>query len=91
MVEFLEIHGTIPLFSQQGLEKLNNDATKYDFRSTNHHDEASLKQLLLKFNRLEELKDNGYGRLKLHHIYRICKITGHNARICTLRSVDLQL
>ena len=88
MAEFLEIYKTIALFSQQGLEKLNDDVTKFYFRSTNHHDEASLKQILLKLNRLEELEDNGYGCLKLLHICKICKQSGHNARTCALRSSE---
>ena len=86
IAEFLNIHGTIALFSQQGLEKMNDDVTKFYFRSINHHDEASLKQILQKLNRLEELEDNGYGRLKLLHICRICRQSGHNARTCELRS-----
>ena len=88
MTEFLEIHKTIALFSQQGLEKLNDDVTKFYFRSTNHHNEGSLKQILLKLNRLEELEDSGYGRSKLLHICKICRQPGHNARTCTLRSPD---
>ena len=67
MAELLEIYKTIALFFQQGLEKLNDDVTKFYFRSTNHHDEA-LKQIPLKLNRLKELEDNGYSCLKLLHI-----------------------
>ena len=80
--EFLAVHGTITVFSQQGLEKLNDDVTKYYFRSTNHHDKECLKQIILKLNRLEELEDNGYGRQKLSHVCRICKQIGHNAKTC---------
>ena len=32
IAEFLDIHGTIVLFSQQGLEKMNDDVTKFYFR-----------------------------------------------------------
>ena len=80
--EFLSVHGTIAAFSQQGLEKLNDDVTKYYFRSTNHRDKECLKQIILKLNRLEELEDNCYGRKKLSHVYRICKQVGHNAKTC---------
>jgi len=62
--EFLAAHGTIAVFSQQGLEKLNDDVTKYYFRSTNHCDKECLKQIILKLNRLEELENNGYGQQK---------------------------
>ena len=80
--EFLSVHGTIAAFSQQGLEKLNDDVTKYYFRSTNHRDKECLKQIILKLNRLEELEDNCYGRKKLSHVCRICKQVGHNAKTC---------
>lgn len=30
IAEFVNIHGTIALFSQQGLEKMNDDVTKFD-------------------------------------------------------------
>ena len=53
--EFLDMYGTIIAFSQQGLEKLNDEVTQDYFRSTNHRDGESLKQLLLKLNQLEEL------------------------------------
>ena len=68
--DFPEIHGTIALFSQQGLEKLNDDIAKYYSRSTNHHDEVSF------FYRLKELEDH----LKLSHVCRVCKQIGHNIR-----------
>ena len=37
------------------LEKLNDVYTNYYFKNTNHHEFDSLKQLLLKKNRLETL------------------------------------
>lgn len=80
--EFLEIYRTISQFSQQGLEKLNDDITKDYFRSTNHRDPDALKQLLLKLNRLEELADQDCGRSKQVHICKRCKNAGHNSRTC---------
>ena len=56
IADFLEIHRIVALFSQQGLEKLNNGITKYYSRSTNHHDEVSLRQILLKPYHLIELE-----------------------------------
>jgi len=66
--EFIDMYKTIAPFSQQGLEKLNDEITKYYFRSTNHHDKDSLQQILLKLNRLEKLEDSGYARQKLQHM-----------------------
>ena len=57
--EVLEAYGSIAIFNQQGLEKLNDELTQSYFRSTNHRDEESLKQLLLKLNRLQELVHSG--------------------------------
>jgi len=83
--QFLEMHGTLAPFSQQGLEKLNNDLTKDYFRSTNHRDSDALKQMLLKPNRIEDLTDRECTRSKNLYTCRICKHTGHNARTCELR------
>ena len=49
--EFIEIHGDVNSYSQQGLEKLNDITTSQFFRSTNK--KGSLKQILEKRNRLE--------------------------------------
>ena len=46
--QFIKIYGTLAPFSQQGLEKLNDDITKDYFRSTNHHDTELLTQLMFK-------------------------------------------
>ena len=55
--QFLEMHGTLAPFSQQGLENLNDDLTKGYFRSTNHRNSDALKQMLLKLNRIEDVTD----------------------------------
>ena len=44
--------GSLAKFSQQGLEKLNDDITKAYFKSTNHRNEEALRQIMLKLNRL---------------------------------------
>ena len=46
---------------------------------------ASLKQILLKLNRLE---DDGYGHLKLSHVCEACKQIGHNARTYELKNPE---
>ena len=55
--EFIELYGKISPFTQQGLEKLNDKTTKYFFRSTNQRELDSLKQIVLKRNRVEYLED----------------------------------
>ena len=84
--EFLEIYGTIVAFSQQGLEKLNDEITQDYFRSTNHRDgHESLKQLLLKRNRLEEMAYTDCSRKKQIQNCKIFKKPGHNSRTCKQR------
>ena len=70
------------MYSQQGLEKLNDNVTKHYFGSTNHRDKDALTQMLLKLNRLEELTDEGAIRPKQLHQCTLCKKTGHNSRTC---------
>ena len=79
--EMLELHGSLADFTQQGVEKLNDIITQDYFKSTNHRD--SLKHIMLKLNRLEDLSDSGYSRTKVKHTCSICKEEGHNARTCT--------
>ena len=85
--QFIKIYGTLSPFSQQGLEKLNDDITKDYFRSTNHHDTESLSQLMFKLNRLEELSHDSY-RIKNTHVCKLCKSTGHNSRTCPSKSKE---
>ena len=53
--DFLRKYGSLAPFSQQGLEKLNDDLTKSFFSGTNHHDQNALQQMLQKLNHIEEL------------------------------------
>ena len=69
--EFLDMYRAIVAFSQQGLEKLNDEVTQ-DFRSTDHGDGESLNQLLFKLKHLEEMTyDDCYHKNK----YRLAKYT----------------
>ena len=52
---YLEKFGNFAVFSQQGLEKLNDEITKAYFNSINHRSKVALDQIMLKFNRLEAL------------------------------------
>ena len=78
----LRQYGSLAPFSQQGLEKLNDDLTKSFFSSTNHRDLNALQQMLLKLNRIKELSDNDRCRVKRVHVCKVCKKPGHNARTC---------
>ena len=80
--EFLNLYGSLLPFSQQGLEKLNDNLTKDYYRNTNHQEEGALRQLLLKLNRLEELTDKTSERKKQVHHCKICNQEGHNSRTC---------
>ena len=50
--EFLSLYQNIVHYTQQGLEKYNDRASKDVFRSTNHKEIDALKQLFLKTNRI---------------------------------------
>ena len=84
--EFIELYGSLAPFSQQGLERLNDNITKDYFRSTNHRQDA-LRMLLMKLNRLEELQ--GEERHKQVHHCKLCHNSGHNSRTCPLRQSEL--
>lgn len=74
VVEMLEIHGQISLFTQEGLEKLNDQSTVNFFSATNRKGAQALKQLLLKAKRITYYQDNGYTR---EHGKRHCSRCGH--------------
>ena len=63
--EFMQVHGSILEFTQQGLEKLNHNTTKNFFRSSCHRGEDAIRQLIVKQNRLEHLEDLGAKRQKV--------------------------
>ena len=46
--DFIQLHGSLLAFTQQGLEKYNDITTKYYFRSTHHKGEQALRQLMEK-------------------------------------------
>ena len=71
--EFIELHGKISPFTQQGLEKLNDKTTKYFFRSTNQRGLDFLKQIVLKRNRVAEKRSFNCSN---------CNLQGHNIKIC---------
>lgn len=80
--EFLRLYGSLAPYSQQGLEKLNDDVTKMYYRGTNHRIKEALEQILLKRNRTEELARQSCSRTKRLHKCTLCGKSGHNARNC---------
>ena len=82
MTEFISLHGNLVSFSQQGLEKLNDFSTKQFQQASSHRTIESLKQMLEKRNRIENLEDSGYHRIKKVLTCSKCKKTGHSKRSC---------
>ena len=82
--EFLLKYKNLVLFTQQGMEKLN-DQTTIDFaKSTNHnyHNLEALTQLMNKRNRIEHLQDSGFQRVPREKTCSVCNEKGHNSRTC---------
>ena len=82
--EFLSKYGNLVMYTQQGMEKLNDETTINFARSTNYNfrNLDALKQLLQKKNRLEYLEDTGFERKPLMHKCSVCNETGHNKLTC---------
>ena len=80
--EFLGIHGAIVLYTQQGLEKLNDSLTKFYYLGSNHRETEALTQMLQKANRLTHLSENGCQRSKQQQVCSSCHQQGHNRRTC---------
>ncbi len=81
-VQFIDLHGNVSKFSEQGLEKLNDLTTKHYLRGTNHRETEALQQLIEKRNRLEYLECTGHQRIKRKLTCSICGKEGHNKRTC---------
>ena len=89
--EFLCNHSNLVQFTQQGMEKLNDQTTIDYARSTNHDYRSleALQQLIEKKNRIEYLED--------HHLQRetrpihcsLCHQVGHNRLSCERNSTSI--
>lgn len=83
VAETLRLHGNVSFFSQQGLEKMNDVVTKWFFRSSNYRGEDSLKQVMMKQNRLNYLSSS-CSRVKTVTVKcKQCSTVGHNKRSCS--------
>lgn len=80
--EFIRLYGNPTKFTEQGLEKLNDLTTTHYLRSTNPKDMDALQQLIMKRNRLENLKLEGFQCQKRKCTCSKCGQTGHNKRKC---------
>lgn len=81
--EFLSLYKNIAYFTQQGMEKINDTASKDYFRSTNHTGISALKQLFLKKNRIHFLEAEGCERVKARYRCKNCSKNSHNIKTCT--------
>ena len=81
--EFLKLYGNINIFNQQGLEKYNDQSSRDYFRSTNHRNLESLRQMLLKKNRVQLLEAMGAECAKKSYLCSNCNISGHSIKTCT--------
>ena len=81
--EFLHKHMNINQFTQQGIEKLNDQTTLEFAKSTNYnfHNLDALKQIR-KCNRIEYLEDHGFQRLTKTITCSVCQEKGHNSHTC---------
>ena len=81
--EFMQIHGSVLPFTQQGLEKYNDVMTKQYFRATCHRDTQALRQILEKQNRIEYLRDRDAKKPKCFETKcSNCHQPGHKRLTC---------
>ena len=80
----VQLNGNLSQFTPQGLEKLNDDITKWYFGATSLCHEAVLKQILLKQNRIIKFQFDGAKReAKFNWTCANCKKKGHSHKAYT--------
>ncbi|KAJ8019299.1 hypothetical protein HOLleu_42180 [Holothuria leucospilota] len=77
----LRLHGNISNFSQQGLEKLNDNVTSWFFRSSSHVKTNAFRQIMQKQNRIHHLASSCQ-RVNVSVVCKVCTKRGHNKRTC---------
>ena len=81
--EVIEMHGALSQFTEQGLEKLNDNVSKWYFRSTGFNQGIALKQLIQKQNRIRKLEfDGGKRKPKFQWKCRKCASSEHKTKQC---------
>ena len=60
--EIIQMHGSLSQYTEQGLERLNDNVSKWYFRSTGFSQNLALKQILQKQNRMRKLQMDGGSR-----------------------------
>ena len=84
VAESIKLPGNLCHFTQQGLEKLNDDITKWYFGSTSLCHEAAMKQILQKLNRIQKLEFHGAKQeAKFQWTCKNCRKKGHSYKTCT--------
>ena len=86
-VSELKKHGNLVQFTQQGMEKLNDQTTIDYTHNTNHNyrNLEALKQLMEKRNRIEHLADNDFQWQTRTLCCSLCHQTGHNRLTCQVK------
>lgn len=79
--ELVETYGNISGFTQQGLEKLNDQLTKSYFRGTNFRLDDALEQVILRHCRMKQLDSLTRPCGKVHHCSK-CGETTHRRPAC---------
>ncbi|KAJ8048046.1 hypothetical protein HOLleu_00211 [Holothuria leucospilota] len=77
----LRLHGNIEHFSQQGLEKLNDNVTACFIRSSSQIKMEAFREVMQKQNRIHHLAISCQ-RENVTVSCSICKNSGHNKRTC---------
>ncbi|CAH3150161.1 unnamed protein product, partial [Pocillopora meandrina] len=83
--EFLKLYQNLAYYTQQGMEKYNDTASKDYFRSSNHRGVSALKQLFLKKHRIQLLEVAGLERVKESYNCGNCSTSGHTIKTCTAK------
>lgn len=89
--EAIRIHGDINIFSQQGMEKMNDSVTSWYFRSSNHNGIDALQQVMMKQNRVEYLGVTCQRDVKFTVTCSVCHTDGHNKRTCEKNKASEEL
>ena len=80
IAEVIKLNGNLSNFTEQGLEKLNDNVSKWYFRSTSFNKETVLRQVIQKQNRLRKLQfDGGEKTRKVTQKCKRCKSKEHSA------------